>query len=228
VCRFGDLALARSDSVLVIDETASAGGQKSAAADVILNAIYRIEGGREKARKHMGVGPKPVQARWRVFAISSSEKSLPELAKAGGMVLNKGCEVRFIDIAADAGQGLGVYDQLPSGIQSSEQFTDQLKHSAEQYCGTAQRQFLERLLKDLNNPGSNVLNFLTDRKASFRERSGVSGFDGIEARISGRFGLIYAAGSLALKYKVLPWSREEMKQACLWCYRGAIKRYGPN
>jgi putative DNA primase/helicase len=220
-----DLALARSDSVLVIDETASAGGQKSAAADVILNAIYRIEGGIEKARKYMGVGPRPVQARWRVLAISSSEKSLPELAEAGGMELMAGCEVRFIDIAADAEQGLGVYEQLPSGIDSPEQFTDQLKRSAEQYCGTAQRQFLERLLKDLNNPQSKILGFLDNRMKSFRERSRVTGFNGIEARIASRFAAIYAAGCLARRYKVLTWSREEMKRACLWCYRRAIKRH---
>jgi hypothetical protein len=219
-----DLALARSDSALVIDETASAGDPKTAA-DVILPAIYRIAGGVEKARKNSGVGQRPVPGRWRVFAISSSEKSLPELAKLGGQDLFNGCPVRLIDIAADAGQGLGVYDQLPSGIGSSAQLTDRLKRSAERYCGTAQRQFLEQLLKDLNNPGSNVLDFLRERIKSFYERSGATGFDGIEDRIAKRFGAIYAAGSLARKYKVLPWSREEMKQACLWCYRGAIKRH---
>jgi putative DNA primase/helicase len=47
-----DLALARSDSALVIDETASAGDPKTAA-DVILPAIYRIAGGVEKARKRV-------------------------------------------------------------------------------------------------------------------------------------------------------------------------------
>jgi putative DNA primase/helicase len=219
-----DLALARSDSALIIDETASAGDPKTAA-DVILLAIYRIAGGAEKARKHNGVGQRPVPGRWRVFAISSSEKSLPELAKLGGQDLFDGCLVRFIDIAADAGQHLGVYDQLPTGTDLPFQLTDRLKRSAEKYCGTAQRQFLEQLLKDLNNPESNVIDFLSDRIDSFYERSGATGFDGIEDRIAKRFGAIYAAGSLARKYKVLPWSREEMKQACLFCYRGAIKRH---
>jgi putative DNA primase/helicase len=220
-----DLALARSDSVLVIDETQSAGGQKSAAADVILPAIYRIDGGVEKARKRNGVGLRPVLGRWRLFAISSSEKSLPELAEAAGLELMKGCEVRFIDIAADAEQGLGVYERLPSGIDSSEQLTDQLKRNAEQYCGTAQRQFLERLLKDLNSAEDSVIGFLQDRKDIFHKRSGVTGFHGIEARIASRFGVIYAAGSLARKYKVLPWSRDAMIGACLWCYHRAIKRH---
>jgi putative DNA primase/helicase len=219
-----DLCLARSDSVLVIDETASASGQHSAAADVILPAIYRMDGGTEKARKHNGVGPKPVQGRWRIFAISSSEKSLPELAKAAGKELPDGCRGRFIDIAADAGQGLGVYDQLPPDINMPFELTDHLKHSAEQYCGSALRRFLERLLKDLNTAESEVLSFLNDRMDSFRERSGSKGFDGIESRITSHFAAIYAAGSLAHKYKVLPWSRNAMLRACLKCYRGVIER----
>jgi putative DNA primase/helicase len=76
-----DVALARSDSALVIDETASAGEQKSPAAEVILPAIYRIAGGVEKARKHNGIGSRPVPSRWRVFAISSSEKPFRNLQR---------------------------------------------------------------------------------------------------------------------------------------------------
>jgi putative DNA primase/helicase len=220
-----DLVLARSDSVLLIDETASAAGHKSSSAEVILPAIYRISEGSEKTRKHMGIGPRPVKARWRIFAISSSEKSLPELAKAAGMELLAGSSVRFIDIDAYAGQGLGVYDQLPKGIGSSRDLTDELKRRSEQFCGTAQREFLERLLKDLNHSEADLIKFLRDRIEVFRKHAGVQGFDGVESRIADHFAAIYAAGRLGASYAVLPWTQDEMLRVCLRCYRGVIKQH---
>jgi hypothetical protein len=99
-----------------------------------------------------------------------------------------------------------------------------LKRSAEQYCGTAQRQFLERLLKDLNSPKGEVLSFLKDRMEAFRKRSGAKGFEGIESRITSHFAAIYAAGCLAHEYNVLYWSRSAMLRASLRCYDGVIER----
>jgi putative DNA primase/helicase len=220
-----DLALARSDSVLVIDETASAADQNNSPAGVILPAIYRLCGGIEKARKHIGIAPKPLQARWRIFVISSSEKSVPELASAAGQELLTGGRVRFIDIAADAEQGLGVFDQLPEGIATSRELTDELKLRSEKSCGTAQREFLKRFLKELKQSKEDLRQYLDRRIDAFRKQAQVQGFDGAESRIATHFAAIHAAGCLAAKYGVLPWSRTQMGEACLRCYRGVIERH---
>ncbi|MEZ5480133.1 MAG: hypothetical protein R3E95_22425 [Thiolinea sp.] len=60
-----------------------------------------------------------------------------------------GQQVRVIDIPADAGQGLGVFDTLPEGFGNSGDFADYLKDASKQQHGTAFVAYLETLVRDI-------------------------------------------------------------------------------
>lgn len=133
-----------------------------------------------------------------------------------------GQAVRLIDLAADAGAGFGLFDHAPElpdkpiGGTSKDRGDALARHfvdAAQSYFGTAGPAFVEA--------------FISDRDASVAKARGLidafaeqhaTGADGQVQRVARTFGLLAAAGELAIAYGVLPWTPGEAVRAASRCF----------
>jgi hypothetical protein len=102
-----------------------------------------------------------------------------------------GQEVRLVDIPADAGCGLGVFENI-HGFSSADVFARTLRDNALKYYGTPSRSFLEKLATKLDHIGDAIAR----ARADFVSRNVPKDASGQVSRVANRFALIAAAGRL--------------------------------
>jgi len=81
---------------------------------------------------------------WRLVYLGSSNLSLAEMFATADLNFDDAYRVRFPDIPADAGRGLGVFEDI-HGFPDGADFAKQLHTKAITYFGIASDYFLERL-----------------------------------------------------------------------------------
>jgi uncharacterized protein (DUF927 family) len=174
---------------------------------------YLIANAVGKARMSAG-GRLQRRSAWRTTFLSSGERTLSEHMRHGGRVVKAGQEVRLIDVPAEAGVGLGLFEDL-HGIDSSATFAKQLEEAATEYYGVAIRAFLHELvIRDQENLSQQVRGF----RQKFLEDHVAPGLSGYVLRICNRFSLVAAAGELATSFGVLPWASGEALKAASRCF----------
>ena len=148
--------------------------------------------------------------------MSTGESSLADkVAEDGrGRRLAAGQEVRVVDVPADAGAGLGLFEALHD-FTSAEALARHLRTESTSTYGTAARQFLLEIVGDLDAVRQAVGGHVT----SFIETYLAPGADGQVHRVAQRFGLIAAAGELAATAGVLPWPEGEATAAAARVYQ---------
>ena len=97
----------------------------------------------------------------------------------------------MVDISADAGTGLGIFEQL-HGFASAEALSRHLKAAAGDFYGIAARSFLRIVVSD----AVSVQSAVKEHSHNFIERYVPEGTDGQVYRVAQRFALIAAAGEL--------------------------------
>lgn len=201
------VASLHSDLLLILDEIKELAAKDAGA------VAYMLGNGQGKGRANRSGGARAA-ARWRLLFLSSGEVGLGDLIAQGGGTLHAGHEVRFIDVPADAGAGLGLFDRVPDGVAPGV-FADQLKAAAATHYGHALPAFLEALTADVAG-NRELLASMRDALASEL----VNGTDdGQVRRVAQRFALIGAAGTLATHYGLTGWQVEESEQAARACFR---------
>lgn len=138
---FNNLATARNDGLLVLDEISQA------APKVVSSTVYSVMNGINKAQGAKDGGNRTI-SRWRVFVLSTGELT-PETMLHNKAEWNAGQAVRLPTIAADAGKGFGVYDTLHD-FKSGAELSEYLNYATAEYCGTAGREFI-KLINDQAN-----------------------------------------------------------------------------
>lgn len=215
-----ELAYGHNDGFIAFDELKTLDQDNKEAAKRLSSIVYRLCSGIEKKRSE---NYKRDQNRWRISIMSTGEDSLAKLAEKGGSSRMKGEEVRVIDIPADAGKGMGIFESLPEGFTDSSTYVQHLDEQSQLFYGTPQAAFLERLVADLNaeNLETPVKDQLIKWMRLFRKKCGVPK-SRIEVRFANRFALAYAAGCLAVEYGVLPFTREDVFNGIAACYKAAL------
>jgi putative DNA primase/helicase len=112
-----ETAMGHCDGLLCLDESKQLDVNPVDSARKRCSLVYMLANGEGRRRsisyrRQTGVG----QYRWRVMVLSTGEESLEEHAEAGGLTRLPGETVRLIDVPADAGAGLGIYETLPDGL----------------------------------------------------------------------------------------------------------------
>ena len=136
-----ELAAGHNDQLLVLDELGNLDSDPVKAAQKATKIIYTIAFGKDKRRSVNYTGER---LSWRIIFISSGENSLTEHAAEGGTKRMLGEEVRLIDVPADAGNGLGIYEQLPDNI-SPAQYADDLKLRCKELLRHSAASILEKI-----------------------------------------------------------------------------------
>ena len=145
---------------------------------------------------------------WRTVVLSTGEVSLDAKIRENDIAQFSmaGQAVRFVDIPADAGAGMGLFENL-HGFESPGQFARALQESAMTNYGHAANEFIEFLIEDVNEKTNQVVVLAKD----FIMMLGLpADADSQVLRVANKFALVAAAGELAIEAGIVLWPRGEV------------------
>nr|WP_318384776.1 DUF927 domain-containing protein [uncultured Enterobacter sp.] len=208
------VCFAHNDATLVIDELGQMADENPAEA---AQTVYMVANGSSKQRANRTGGAAGIKT-WRLIFVSAGEVSLSNLMAQAGKTVKAGQEVRFIDIPADAGKGLGLFEELhdcPDGAS----FAEALNSNSKSFYGTAARAFLAQITADK----AGFTNRLKVLMAEFLQNV-PEGADGQIKRSANRFALVAAAGKLASD--ITEWPEGESFRGVKACFDAWLAERG--
>lgn len=179
-------AVTHCDTLLPLDEMAEV------EAKAAFRGIYMLANGQGKQRAGRAGEAKPA-AEWRVSFLSTGEIGIADKIAEDGRRATAGQQVRIADLVADAGAGLGIFENL-HGYSRPSDFADAIKEAAARHYGHAARTFLRHLTASIDGTRDIVRDFI----ATFGQRVCPANADGQVRRVARRFGMVAAAGELAI------------------------------
>lgn len=207
-----------SDALLILDELGQADGREIA--DVVYMLANRS--GKQRAGRS---GLARRRQTWRTLFLCTGEVTLAAKLGEAGRRTMAGLDVRLVNLPADAGAGLGVF-QVLHGWPSAAALTDHLRRASRHVYGTAARAFLETLAQDRATQPDPLRETLATLRNSFLEQHVPVGAAGQVRSVAARFALIGAAGELARDYGVLPWPEGEALRAAAACFAAWLAERG--
>lgn len=208
-------AALHNDALLCLDEMGQAD------AKVVASAAYMLAQGQGKLRSQRDTRLRPT-ATWKTLFLSNGEISLADMLASEGKKVKAGQEVRVIDLPADAGQGLGIFDRIPEGFATAGAFADHLKHGAGQYHGAVFREYLRLLVLEQGKHINTVKDYRTDWKAGYVPTEA----GGQVLRVADAFAVVAAAGELATDMGLTGWQEGEAAIAAAHCFKAWIGHRG--
>ncbi len=199
-------AVQHSDGVLVLDEL----GQLDP--KVAGPSAYMLANGQGKARAGRNGGARP-RLSWRLLWLSAGEIPLSQHMAEGGTRIRAGQELRMVDMPADAGVGLGLFDTVHDH-EGGAALAQHLARVCESTHGAIGRAWLEWLVahsdtwpKDLRaDVEALALRFVPDVA------------DGQIKRAGRRFALVAAAGELATRQGLTGWPEGAATEGVKRCF----------
>lgn len=205
-----------NDTFLALDEISQVDANAAG------ETAYMLGNGQGKVRATTSGTARPV-ARWRLVFLSTGEVTLSDHAAAVGRRTLAGQETRMVNIPADAGTGLGLFDTIHDAA-SATIFAETLRANAGEYFGTAGPLWVA-LLADAQRREI-ALATIGRVKASFVRDYVVAESAGQVFRAAGRFGLVAAVGEACIAAGILPWTAGEAIAAARQCFLAWIEHRG--
>jgi hypothetical protein len=216
---FEDLAAEFNDSLLPLDDTSQLEGPAKDAAQLITAITYMTAGRTAKNRsKFYSTLP---TATWRVFGLSTGESTIADFAKKCGHRRQGGEHVRLIDLNADVDEKLGIFESLPEGFENSGQLVDHLQSACGQFHGTAFHRYVKEITADLDGTKQLIKGWVTEFEDTINDDDSTV----TERRLAKTFALIFAAGMLAKRFGVFPWTSGVIRRAIKACYADAYRQF---
>ena len=207
---------------LVLDETKSIDddGQRRKGFLVIAKALMRLAEGATKGR----MTDLAAAATWWMAVLSTSNLSLDDMAERDHCHIDDAHRTRLIDVPLACGaRGSGAFENL-YGFADHAAFATELKRIARTHCGAASTRFVEGLVAWRKRDERGLCNWLSERRDCYRRvaRRRIASGQRDLARLHEKFATIFAAGALAIKLGVVPWSNNELDDALLACERAHV------
>ncbi len=210
------VAFGHSETALILDELALVDPAEAG------SAAYALATGQGKARAKQD-GALRRRAEWRVTVLSTGEIGLADHMRSARLAQRTmaGQELRLIDLTADAGAGMGAFEQL-HGAAGPAEFADAIKDAAAKDFGRAGPLFIRRLIAKGAPADERARELLAEFVAEARR----AGDSGQIHRAALRFGAVAAAGELATALGVLPWPAGTAKAAARWLFDRWAEGFG--
>jgi uncharacterized protein (DUF927 family) len=181
---------------------------------------YLLGNGTGKARMSRGISARK-KLTWHLIFVSAGEVTLADHAQTAGKRTKGGAEVRLLNIEADAGAGMGLFENIYDA-ESADAFAQQLKNASRRFYGAPLREYLDFLVRNRAAAEKAVRNF----QANFLSKHVPPGASGEVSRAAHRFGLIAAAGELATEIGITGWKAGESSSAAKRCFDNWLERRG--
>jgi uncharacterized protein (DUF927 family) len=202
-----------TDTVMVLDELGMLDARDAP------QAFYGLANGQGKQRAGRDGSPREPKS-WRVLYLSSGELPVDaKLSETPGRKARAGQLVRLLDVPAARGAGFGVFDNGgPDGDAGA--LAKSIKLAATDAYGTAGPEFVRRLIAD-GVTGEDVRGLISQFVTAT-----IPAADGQVERAAQRFGLIFAAGELAMNFGIVPWPAGAARNAAAWAQERWIELRG--
>lgn len=209
------VAAAHNHGLLVLDEVGQINPKEAG------TAAYMLGNGEGKQRMTKGAELRETPE-WSLLYLSSGEVSMSEIMKADRKEAKAGQELRLLNISSDAGQGMGVIEQL-NGAGTSGELVKLLIRNIEKYHGRVGDQwltvlthpgFMERLKPLINNAESKFAGEWS------------KGQNAQVQRAAQLFAFVAAAGELATQLKLTGWEAGEAQAAVNACFDSWLDGFG--
>ncbi|SNR74127.1 Uncharcterized protein, DUF927 family [Methylobacillus rhizosphaerae] len=208
------LASQHSDCLLVLDEISQVDPRAAGeVAYMLANGSGKVRSGRTGAMRDT--------ATWRLLFISSGEAGLAEHMAEAGKKPKAGQEIRLLDIPADAGKGLGLFEQI-HGHAGGAAFSKVMNELAVKHYGSPALAFISKLVGQYTE----VQRAIKEEQELFNQDHLPDDAGGQAYRAALRFGLVSAAGELATQWGITGWQPGEASQAAAMCFKAWLAQRG--
>ena len=202
------------DALLLLDEIAQVDARAAG------ECVYMLANGGAKGRAQR-MGGLRARASWRVLFLSAGEIGLLEQMSEAGKSPRAGQDARLAEIPADAGKGLGIFENL-HGYQGGAEFSKALTDAARTNYGGPFLAYLAELVKHQ----STVADTVKEAQRKFQGACLTIEAHGQARRVADRFALVGAAGELATKWGLTGWEPGESMTAARACFDAWKARRG--
>ncbi len=209
-------AAQHSDCLLILDELAQIDPKTAG------ECAYMLANEAGKARATRTGTPRARQT-WRLLFLSAGELGLADHMAEGQKRTRTGQEVRMCDLPADAGLGLGAFENL-HGHTGGAAFAKHITHQAQAVYGSVGRAWLQwcvdhadTLKASIRTAADSLAQTMIPKDAS-----------GQVERVGARFALVGAAGELATQAGLTGWPPGESERAALTCFNAWLAARGGN
>lgn len=200
------IAAQHCDGLLILDELAQVDSKTAG------ECAYMLANESSKARSTRTGQARP-RLTWRLLFLSAGEIGLAAHMAESGKKARAGQELRMADVPADAGAGLGIFQEL-HGSENGATLAQYLAKASEAQHGVAGRTFLD---------------WLVSRADTLRERTRdgidrlarlwiVGDASGQVQRVGRRFAAVAIAGELATEAGLTGWPEGEATGAAKACF----------
>jgi putative DNA primase/helicase len=210
------IAAQHCDGLLILDELAQIDPKTAG------ECAYMLANEQGKARATRTGTPRTRQA-WRLLFLSAGELGLADHMAEGQKRTRTGQEVRMVDIAADAGAGLGAFENL-HGMTGGAAFAKHITGQAQAVYGAPGRAWLQWCCDHADTLKAGI------RNASNLLAQGMIPKDssGQVERVGARFALVGAAGEIATQAGLTGWPVGESERAARACFAAWLAARGGN
>lgn len=213
------VAAGLNDSTLFLDEM----GQVKA--DEAGEIVYMLANGQGKSRMTR-TAQQGRLLEWTLLFLSTGEISLQQAIESGNGKIRAGMEIRLVNLPADAGVRMGVFENLHE-FPNGKALADHLSKAASDKYGAANDAWLEFLTSQMHRLGeSGFCQMCRTRLDAHEAELLPTGADGQVGRVARRLALLILAGELAAEAGIGRWSVEDVKTAMQRCLADWIRYRG--
>jgi hypothetical protein len=211
-----DYAPAHHQTLMVLDETSLMPTDAKGRVLSFGEALMRLRQGQGKKR-----GNARVVERWSSPLISTSNCSVYALLDTERRKNWKAYADRLSDIPTP--NGFSTFIENRHGFDDDDAFGQYLFDLATRNCGHPIHHFLERFTAELEADHIRLVGVVAGHVAAYKAASaGIASPIRNVQRARGYFATIYAAGCLAIRYRILPFTERELLDAILSCHRDHV------
>ena len=194
-----------NDLVLCIDELAELDARKAS------QVVYMFGNGESKGRMNANTSLQ-AKKKWNLLFLSTGELTMAEHAQTVGKNIKAGAEVRMVNIDADAGAGMGMFEEI-HGQRSPAQFAELVNKVVKENQGTAGPAFIRHLIANMDADLQTAKNMIGQFVAEHLPPNS----SGEIARVVRLFALVAAGGKFATAAGITGWDLAEPENAAKRC-----------
>jgi hypothetical protein len=220
-----DLAVGHNGVLMMLDELGVLEGGPKELAEQMRRLAYKLPSGSGKLKSKAYMQQNNLQhADWDTLFATSGEYALDELMARAGRKRSGGETSRFVDMPGTRKGSLGLIDYIPEAIDgppekwAADQI-DKLKKACERHHGHAFPAFIEKVIANRKGIQARIEKLMEQ----FRRTAKIEHVSGADKRRADLFALIYAAGQLAVEWKIVPWTSKQVGSAIRRCYHDACQ-----
>ena len=202
------------DALLILDELAQVEGR------VAGECAYLLANEQSKARNTRGSAPR-ARLSWRLLFLSAGELGLADHMAEAMKRARVGQEVRMVDLDADAGAGMGLFEHLHDR-DGGAALSNELTRAAGNVYGHPGRAWLQWLASQWQG----LPRLLRERMEALRVAWVPEGAAGQVERVAARFALVAVAGELATEAGLTGWPVGEGERAARKCFESWLAQRG--